>query len=199
MKPSTCAKIAAAFTFATLGACAPHNPLGGGHPADQWAADYESAALWKVTNSTPISYVILPQTLSLRTPQHARTTIAGRDLTLRARFSLLMEPIARGPESAYVGFSAGPQLEYWLAGQKAALYASAGGGCGTIDSTNVVGGQGQDFTLNWYAASGIRYYPKPNLAVSSGVFFQHLSNGGATYPNPGLNAVGPAVGLTWKF
>lgn len=186
------------FAALGLGACA-HNPLAGDHPADRWAMDYESSALWKVTNSTPISYVILPQTLSVRTPQHARTVVAGHDLTLQARFSLLAEPIARGPESVYLGIAAGPVVEYWFAGQKACVYTSAGGGFGAIDSTDVVGGQGQDFTLNWYAAGGLRYYVKPGLAVNGGVFFQHLSNGGATDPNPGLNAVGPAVGLSWSF
>jgi len=199
MKLPTSARLAAVLACAGLGACAPNNPLGGDHPADQWAMDYESSVLWKVTNSTPISYVILPQTLSVRTPQHARTVVAGNDLTLRARFSLLAEPIARGPESAYLGVAAGPVVEYWFAGKKACCYATAGGGFGAIDSTNVPGGQGQDFTLNWYAAGGVRYYPKPDLSVNAGVFFQHLSNGGATDPNPGLNAVGPALGVSWSF
>jgi hypothetical protein len=45
----------------------------------------------------------------------------------------------------------------------------------------------------------VRYYPKPDFSVNAGVFFQHLSNGGATDPNPGLNAVGPAIGLSWSF
>ena len=112
---------------------------------------------------------------------------------------MLVEPIARGPESVYLGVSAGPFLEYWFAGQKACSYASAGGGVGSIDSGNVPGGQGQDFTLNWYVTSGLRYYLKANLAIHAGLFFQHLSNGGATDPNPGLNCLGPVVGLSWRF
>ena len=199
MTLATSMRFAAAITAVCLGACAPNNPLAGDHPADKWTVDYETAALWRVTNSPPISYVILPQTLSVRTPQHARTVVGGKDLTLRARFSLLAEPIARGPESIYVGVAAGPTVEYWFAGKKACVYAGAGGGAGAIDSTNVPGGQGQDLTLNWYAAGGLRYYPKPNLAVNAGIFFQHLSNGGATDPNPGLNCLGPVVGLSWHF
>jgi lipid A 3-O-deacylase len=32
-----------------------------------------------------------------------------------------------------------------------------------------------------------------------GVMFQHISNGGATDPNPGINALGFTVGLSWGF
>ena len=157
------------------------------------------AAIWRVIHPPVIPYVLLPQMFSLRTPQHAQITVGDNDLTMRSRFSLLVEPVARGPESMYLGISAGPSLEYWLAGHQTCWYAGAGGGCGLIDSTNVPGGQGQDFTLNWYATGGLRYYPKTNLALNAGVFFQHLSNGGATDPNPGLNCLGPLLGLSWHF
>ncbi len=196
----TCVRLSAAIACAGFGACAPPTtPVGSEHPADHWTVDYETAALWRVTNTPDIPYVELPQMLSVRTPQHGRVVVGGHDLTLRSRFSLLVVPIARGPESLYLGASAGPSLEYWLAGHKACWYAGAGGGCGTIDSTDVPGGQGQDFTLNWYATGGFRYYPKPNLAVHAGLFFQHFSNGGATDPNVGLNCLGPVLGLSWRF
>lgn len=190
--PQICA-VAAVVCF---GAC---HPLPGNHPADQWTADYETAAAWRVTHDTSVAYVVLPQILSLRAPQHGRIKVGGNDLTLRSKFSLLVEPIARGPESIYLGLSAGPSLEYWFAGENACWYTGAGGGFGWIDSTDVPGGQGQDFTLNWYATSGLRYFPKPGLSVHGGVFFQHLSNGGATDPNPGLNALGPVLGVSWQF
>jgi hypothetical protein len=200
MNLSPAARLSLVTACACLAACAPPTTrLAGDHPADQWSLDYESAAIWRVTHEPPISYAMLPQMVSVRTPQHARITVAGHDLTLRSRFSLLAEPIAHGPESIYLGVSAGPSLEYWLTGHQACWYAGAGGGCGLIDSTDVPGGQGQDFTLNWYATSGVRYYPKANLAVNAGVFFQHLSNGGATDPNPGLNCLGPVLGLSWHF
>ncbi len=200
MKLSPTTQALVLILCACLGACAPPTtPLGSDHPADKWTVDYESGAIWRLTNSPKIPYVILPQMLSLRTPQHARITVDGNDLTMRSRFSLLVEPIERGPESLYVGFSAGPSLEYWFAQKKACWYAGAGGGFGAIDSTDVPGGQGQDFTLNWYATTGLRYYPKPDMAISAGAFFQHFSNGGATDPNPGLNCLGPVLGITWHF
>lgn len=197
---STTARLSIVTACACLAACAPPTTqLPGDHPADKWTVDYESAAIWRVTHTPPISYAVLPQIVSVRTPQQARIAVAGRDLTMRSKFSLLVEPIAHGPESIYLGVSAGPSLEYWLAGHQTCWYAGAGGGCGVIDSTDVPGGQGQDFTLNWYATGGVRYYPKPDLAVNAGVFFQHLSNGGATDPNPGLNCLGPVLGLSWHF
>ena len=200
MNRYTIARLSVVSACACLGAFAqPAAPLPADHPASKWSADFESAAIWRVTNTPAIDYLLLPQMFSLRTPEHGHLVLGGHDLTLRSRFSLLVEPIARGPESLYVGVSAGPTLEYWLAGHKASVYAGAGGGCGLIDSTNFPGGQGQDFTLNWYATSGLRYYPKPNLALHGGIFFQHLSNGGATNPNPGLNCLGPVLGLSWHF
>ncbi len=200
MNALTAARLSALSACACLGACAPPTVrLADEHPAEHWTLDYESAAIWRVTHTPPIPYVLLPQILSLRTPQHANMTVGGNDLTMRSRFSLLVEPIASGPESLYLGLSAGPSLEYWLAGHQACCYAGAGGGFGLIDSTNVPGGQGQDFTLNWYATGGVRYYPQANLALNAGVFFQHLSNGGATDPNPGLNCLGPVLGLSWHF
>lgn len=200
MNPAAFVRFSVACVCACLGACAPPTaPVGPGHPADRWTVDYESAVLWRVTGKPDIPYVELPQMLSVRTPQTARVEVGGHDLTMRSRFSLLVVPIARGPESLYVGASAGPSLEYWVAENKACWYAGAGGGCGVIDSTGVPGGQGQDFTLNWYATGGFRYYPKPDLAVNGGLFFQHFSNGGATDPNVGLNCLGPVLGLTWHF
>ena len=170
-----------------------------GDAADQWALDFETGAMWRVSGNTWIDYLVLPQIISLRSPEHIRFDLLGRDLTVRARASLLIEPIARGPESLYVGFSASPSIEWWLAPDKACWYTSVGGGVGWIDSQGVDGGQGQDFTLNWFATTGLRWYLSPGFAVSAGVFFQHLSNGGATDPNPGLDSLGPMIGCTWSF
>ena len=74
-----------------------------------------------------------------------------------------------------------------------------GGGFGALDSTDTPGGQGQDLTLNWFANAGVRHYLKPSFALSAGIMFQHWSNGGATDPNPGLDALGPVLGATWSF
>ena len=170
-------------------------------PASQWAVDVETGALWRATGNTSADYLVLPQMISLRTPAHWRLELGDGELTVRARFTLLGEAVAEGPESAYFGFSASPSLEYWLDRRtpQTCLYASAGGGFGVVDSTDVAGGQGQDFTLNWFATMGVRHYFQPTVALNVGVMFQHWSNGGATNPNPGLDALGPVMGVTWHF
>ena len=168
-------------------------------PASSWSVDFETGSLWRVSNNTFLDYVVLPQIISLRTPAHFRFNFGRGELTLRSRFSLLAEAVASGPESVYLGFSASPSLEYWFPGRTTSLYASIGGGFGTVDSTDVPGGQGQDFTLNWFASAGVRHYLKPGFAVSAGMMFQHWSNGGATDPNPGLDSLGPVIGASWHF
>ena len=67
---------------------------------------------------------------------------------------------------------------------------AVGGGAGAIDSTDVVGGQGQDFTFNWFANLGLRYQLNEDFSLQGGLLFQHLSNAGATDPNPGLDVLG---------
>lgn len=169
-------------------------------PAGEWALDFETGALWRASNNTFLNYTVLPQMISLRTPAHIRLDLGEGELTVRARFTLLAEAIAEGPETAYLGFSASPSLEYWFSkGGPNCLYASVGGGVGWIDSQDVPGGQGQDFTLNWFAAAGFRHYFSPTFSMNAGLMFQHWSNGGATDPNPGLDALGPVLGATWHF
>lgn len=169
-------------------------------PAGMWAFDVEAGALWRVSDSTFLNYTVVPVIFSLRTPAHIRLELGEGELTVRARFSLLTEAVAEGPETAYLGFSASPSIEYWLTkGGPDCLYASVGGGFGYINSQDTPGGQGQDFTLNWFATAGLRHYFSPAFSMNAGVMFQHWSNGGATDPNPGLDALGPMVGGTWHF
>ena len=168
-------------------------------PASLWSFDLETASLWRVSRNTFVDYVVLPQIISLRTPAHFRLGLGDGELTIRSRFSLLLEAIPVGPEMGYFGFSASPSIEYWFPGHATAIYASIGGGFGYIDSTDVPGGQGQDFTLNWFASAGVRHYFRPDFSLNAGVMFQHWSNGGATDPNPGLDALGPVLGVSWTF
>jgi hypothetical protein len=175
------------------------SPIAVEYPYSHWSLDFETGALWRVTDNTTANYCVLPQIISLRTPEHFRLELGGGELTLRSRLSLLVEPIAKGPEDIYLGWSGSPSIEYWVPSRRACAFASVGGGFGWINSGNDPGGQGQDFTYNWFASGGLRYYFRPTLALSAGVMFQHWSNRGATDPNPGLDAFGPIIGVTWHF
>jgi hypothetical protein len=169
-------------------------------PAGAWAVDFETGALWRCTSNTFLNYTVLPQVLSIRTPAHLRFDL-GRagELTLRSRISLLVEPIVVGPESLYLGVSGSPSIEWWTPSRRLCAYFSIGGGVGAIDSRGVPGGQGQDLTYNWFIAAGVRFYLRDAFAVSVGGMFQHFSDRGATDPNPGLDQLGPTIGLTWHF
>lgn len=164
------------------------------------AIDLESGILWQIGHNTPIDYRLVPTQLAWRTPRMFGLDFSdGSSISVRNRIALIGTWVAEGPESHYFGFSLSPSVEYWNAAQTWSIYAGAGGGCGLIDSQDVVGGQGQDFTLNWFAHLGLQRVLSDTLSLRVGAMFQHMSNGGATDPNPGIDALGFTVGASWKF
>lgn len=171
------------------------------HSAEKWELTLESGYLWNIGSNTPIDYEIIPTQLTLRSPV-VLNWFEGDDgarLVVRSRASLLMESIVQGPESYYFGISGAPSIEYWFPNEKTSIFFSIGGGVGLTDSTNVPGGQGQDFTLNWFSQLGLRQEIAPNLSLLGGAYFIHHSNGGQTTPNPGIDALGFTIGLGWSF
>jgi len=173
-----------------------------GDPVDRFELDFETGVLWRVGhNGTPLNYVVLPQLLTLKTPRVAHRRIGGRDLVLRSRFSLLVEPIVKGPETHYAGFSAAGILEWWNLERTSAFFFSSGGGFGGMDSRgyDVVGGQGQDFNFNWFLYPGVRFRRSDHFSASIGLYYQHVSNRDMDKINPGLDALGPLLSFGWHF
>lgn len=172
-----------------------------GHAADRWELTLQSGYTSGIGNNTPLDYEIIPTQLVLRSPMmlELHQGADGSRLLVRNRFALLAESIVKGPESYYLGLSGAPSLEYWFPSGKTSVYFSIGGGIGLTDSTRVVGGQGQDFTLNWFSELGIRQEIAKDLSVMGGAYFLHHSNGGQTTPNPGIDAIGVTIGLGWQF
>lgn len=167
---------------------------------DRWIFEMESGFLWKIGTNTPIDYELAPQIISARGPRHFGGTAFGGKWCVRPQHSLLMEAVVAGPETYYLGYSASPVAEWWNAEESLCLFLSAGGGFGFVDSQdNVVGAQGQDFTFNWFAKSGIRMRIKNDWYFSAAAFFQHMSNRGMTDPNPGLDALGGLIGFSRPF
>ena len=161
-----------------------------------------TAVLWKVGGgATPLTYLLLPQIISLRIPPINVRPLAGGTLVFRSRFSLLLEPIVRGPEHFFIGTAAVGELEWWHATNRFSCFFGAGGGFGWMDSEGheVAGGQGQDFNFDWMAHAGMRYRTREGWQWSLGAYFQHISNRGMNKINPGLNAVGPSLGLSRRF
>ena len=66
---------------------------------DRWIFELESGFLWKVTNETPLDYMLAPQIISVRGPRHFGGDAFGGKWLIRPQFSLLIEAIVDGPES----------------------------------------------------------------------------------------------------
>lgn len=171
-------------------------------PALGWALHFDSGVLWSVgSRSSPLDYTILPQILTLQTGPIMQRKLGNGDLVVRNRFSLLVEPIVQGPETHYIGLAAAPSIEWWNAPRTFAAFFAIGGGFGWMDSQGyaVPGGQGQDFNFNWFIHSGVRLRVAERMTASLGVYFQHISNGGMDEVNPGVDALGPMIGVGWHF
>lgn len=177
------------------------------HPAEtivepQYEWEVAKGILWKVGGgATPLTYRLEPVILSLKIPPLTERPWLGGTLVLRSRFSLLAEPIVRGPENYYLGLAAAGEVEWRHPTQRLEVFFASGGGFGWMDSKGyeVVGGQGQDFNLNWLVHTGLRYRTTSGWRWSAGAYFQHISNRGMNKINPGLNALGPTLALSRRF
>jgi hypothetical protein len=159
----------------------------------------ESGALWEAGGSTPFAYRMLQTQLSWRSAEvFGRELKDGSRITVRHRLTLIGMAIQNGPESHYIAFSGSPSVEWWNRAATWSLFTGAGGGFGGIDSRGIKGGQGQDLTLNWFARGGIEHAASRNFRLNASVMFQHLSNGGMTKHNPGINGLGFMIGCAWS-
>ncbi len=167
-------------------------------PWSSHAWTLETGVLWQVGTGTPFPYRLLQTQASWRSAEFLGWALRdGSRLVVRHRLTLLGAAVQAAPESHYVAFSASPSLEWWNRAGTRALFTGAGGGFGAIDSRGLKGGQGQDFTLNWFARGGLEQAVSRRVRLSASVMFQHLSNGGQTKPNPGIDALGVMLGCTW--
>ena len=171
-------------------------------PRSRYEWDVASGVLWRVGGgATPLSYTVLPQIITLKIPPIRELPWAGGTLVYRTRFSLLVEPIVRGPEHYFIGTAAAGDLEWRNSSGRFAVFFAGGGGFGWMDSKGyeVAGGQGQDFNLNWLAHGGVRFRTRWGWRWSLSAYFQHISNRGMNKVNPGLNALGPMLSLSQNF
>jgi lipid A 3-O-deacylase len=172
-------------------------------PARPWetsAVDLESGVLWEIGSLTPIAYRLVPVQLSWR----SRALLGhvfddGSRIVVRHRLTLIGTWVQNGPENRYIGMSGSPSIEWWDKTGAWAGYFGSGGGLGLIDSRGVTGGQGQDFTFNWFIRGGLEHVTPKGRRWTAGIMYQHLSNGGQTDPNPGIDALGFTLGYGWAF
>jgi lipid A 3-O-deacylase len=165
--------------------------------ASAWGV--ESGVLWESGHSTPFNYRMLQTQVSWRSSERLGHRFSdGSRIVVRHRLTLIGMAIQNGPESHYFAFSGSPSVEWWNRAATWSIFTGAGGGVGVIDSRGIKGGQGQDFTLNWFARGGVEHVVSRNFRVSAGLMFQHMSNGGMTKHNPGINGLGFMLGCAWS-
>lgn len=174
--------------------------VGAEQPWASSALNVETGALWEVGTGTPIAYRLVPVQLSWRSKEFLGHEFPnGARIVIRHRLTLLGDYVQNGPESHYIGFSGSPSLELWDHAGRWSLFTGSGGGFGVIDSREIKGGMGQDFTLNWFIRGGVEHVTAKNARLSAGLMFQHMSNGGMTKPNPGMDALGFMLGYGWAY
>ena len=159
----------------------------------------ESGLLWEIGTGTPISYRLVPTQFSWRSAEVFGHVFAdGSRILVRHRLTAIGSWIEHGPESHYFAVVGSPSVELWDSSAKWCLFTGSGGGLGLIDSRGVKGGMGQDFTFTWFIRGGIEHVIAHNRTLSAGIMYEHMSNGGQTKPNPGIDALGFSLGYSWK-
>ncbi|MFP5419167.1 MAG: acyloxyacyl hydrolase [Gammaproteobacteria bacterium] len=171
------------------------------HPADRWEVAFEAGYLKKVRNNSSLDYVIAPAQLAWRSPAmfDLWQGASGSRLTVRNRVAVVYETYVKGGEDYYLAFAGAPTFELWAANQRSALFFEIGGGAGLTNAGNTPGGQGQDFTFNWFSQLGVRHQFNKNQAFTAAGYFTHHSNLGMTDPNPGIDVLGVNLGLIWQY
>jgi len=181
-------------------AAEPVAETGSTRPWESSALNLESGVLWEIGTGTPISYRLVPTQLSWRSAEvFGHEFENGSRLLFRHRLTLIGTWIQNGPESHYVAFVGSPSVELWNKAGTWSLFTGSGGGFGLLDSRGVKGGQGQDFTLTWFIRGGIEHVTAKGIRLSAGIMYEHMSNGGQTKPNPGIDALGFMLGYGWAY
>jgi len=171
-------------------------------PTEHWQVGIETSSLWEFGgNATDLDYQFLAQIVTFKSPAVLDWNLDSGVLVVRNRLSFLGEAITEGPESYFFGVTGGASMEWWNAQRNFSIFLSAGGGVGLLDSKGyeIVGGQGQDFNFTWYVHAGAVYRFSEQWSATLGIYFQHISNRGQDPVNPGVDALGPTLGISRHF
>ena len=161
---------------------------------------FTTAALWRINDDIPADYLILPQIFSYQgRPFPVAALGEHMAFAVRPDIALLAEVFAKGPEDYYFGLTFRPSIELWFEHPDMHIFFMPGGGLGWTDHGGPPVGLGRDLSFNWGFELGVKYFPRDDFSLKLGVCFQHLSNMNTREHNPGLNAFGPTLGLSWSF
>jgi lipid A 3-O-deacylase len=180
----------------------PDSPTADFDPTEHWQVGLETSSFWKFGgNATDLNYQFLAQIVTFKSPAVLDWKLGSGILVVRNRLSFLGEAIIEGPESYFFGVTGGASMEWWNAQRNFSIFLSSGGGVGVMDSKGyeVVGGQGQDFNFTWYVHAGAVYRFADRWSATLGIYYQHISNRGQDPVNPGVDALGPTLGISRHF
>ena len=199
--PAPLLRLRATLLAASLALAAASAAHGQEHPADRWEVAIEGGYLEKVKENSPLDYTIVPLQAAWRSPAFLDlwNWENGARLSVRHRIAVVLETYLEGGEDYYFAFAGAPTFELWNPRRTAALFFEIGGGAGLTNSKDVVGGQGQDFTFNWFTQAGLRHQFDARRALTLAGYFTHHSNLGMTDPNPGIDVLGVNVGMVWQY
>ena len=97
-----------------------------------------------------------------------------------------------------VGFT--PKIKYtFVALDRIRPYAEFAGGPFWSDLTGKIPEESGQFNFILSGGFGVSYFLTDQTALNVGYRFQHISNGGTSYPNIGLNASLPYGGFSFYF
>ena len=97
-----------------------------------------------------------------------------------------------------VGFA--PKIKYtFVALDRLRPYVEFAGGPFWTDLAGKIPEESSRFNFVLMAGFGVSYFLTNQLALNAGYLFNHISNGGTSYPNLGLNASLPYGGLSFFF
>jgi Lipid A 3-O-deacylase (PagL) len=123
----------------------------------------------------------------------------------RGNYECLCDLTGARVVSGFGSWLAGPSLLLrfnWLEPVAPVVpYAQVGAG-GVLNDAYRVRTQpaiGQAFEFYLRAEVGVKYFVAPNVSVDVEGGLQHISNGGMSSRNAGVNAFGATVGLTYYF
>jgi opacity protein-like surface antigen len=120
---------------------------------------------------------------------------------LRGNFELLGEAfggkIFQGQGEYLAGATAWLRYNIVPPDSRFVPYAQLGAGVLWTDVDRRI--ESEDFNLNGDIGVGCRYFLSPKCSVNLEFRYQHISNGGLSKTNVGINAAGPIFGISWFF
>jgi len=97
-----------------------------------------------------------------------------------------------------VGFT--PKIKYtFVAQDRIRPYAEFAGGPFWTDLAGKIPEQHSQFNFILTAGLGISYFLTDQTALNAGCRYVHMSNGGTSHPNVGLNSILPFAGFSFYF